>query len=717
MSLILLILALFLLILTPDPAVSLSNRGSFEITAHRLELLQGGDKLLAEGDVVLEGRDFLLYAKRAIYDRKTDWLELFNFRIFDFTQNATIYGDQAFFDLRNNELYADKIFIYLKREGFRIKAWDFQKNALNEYRAKRAVISACEFDCEGELMPPWSLEVIDFFLTPEGDSTARKTLFKVGKQTLLSIPEKPYLPGLNLPIFFPRKRGFLLPNLSQGNRFGLGFQLPYFFPITDQLDFTISPLFTTKRGFLWDFEGQFALTKNNQGIFRIRYLNDYNKPESPSSSSPKHRYWITGKIDVIPRETLDIHLDFDLLSDRYFLEEFNIGEGSFDRSRELFLQRFMRDLEDKSQEYRTSRLWLQYVRNSLYSRIQSSYFDYVGGGNKREILQPLVGLHFRYLPTSLREFLVGIGLDYQYFYRKENYYGNRLATTLEISYPFTFSILRNSATLTYKGFVYLLEDIGNFSEKSLYQNLFEVNLTTYTLLGRNYYLGTSGESLTFKHILKPYITFSYRTSSPDRSQVPQFSLEDYLVKKEEAMEYGLWQFIHLASQRNFLVLRTYQRYDFTKAKRAVLAIPQEERALSDLYFQLLSQWMDKFSFRYDTAYNFYGLGFKKHAFTLALRDYFINQINLTYQEDTAWKTRQLILTLAHSLTKNLGLRYYISRNLIKDETTEQRLEALWLHDCYFLGFGVTATPSDTKFYFRIELRGIGGIGEKIQPLL
>ncbi len=715
MKLLLVLISLFLFIAPNLSSASLS-KGPIEITAERLELLHGGEKLLAEGDVVFEGEGFLLYAKGAIYNRKTDWLELFNFKIFDFIQNATIKGNHAFLDLRNNEIFADKIFIYLKKEGFRIKAWDFHKNALNEYYAKRALISTCEIDCEKEDLPPWSFEVRDFFLAPEGESFARRTLFKVGNQTLINIPKKPYFPGVSLPILFPRKRGFLLPNLSQGNRFGLGLQVPYFIPITDQLDFTLAPLYTTKRGFLWDLESQIAFTKNNQAVFKLRYLNDYDKPEAPSTISPKHRYWITGKIDFIPRDYLDLHIDIDLLSDRYFLEEFNVGEGSFDRSRELYLERFGRDLEDKSQEYRTSRFWLQYIRNSLYGRFQSAYLDYNGIGNKKEILQPLIGAHLRYLSTSLSNLLFGFTFDYNYYHRKENYYGNRLGTSVEVTYPFSHSIFRNSLSFTYKGFAYLLNEPANFTDKSLYQQFFEINITTHTLLGRTYSLDLKGIPITFRHILKPYMTFFHRSLSPENPEVPQFSYEDYLIKKAKALEYGVWQFIHLTNQRNFLVLRAYQRYDFTRAKREVFATPPEERALSDLYLQLMAQWMNKFSFRYDTAYNFYGLGFKKHTLTLSLREYLLNQISLTYQEDEAWKTRQLTLTLAHNLSRNFGMRYFVSRNLLKDETTEQRIEALWIHDCYFLGFGMTTTPRDTKFYFRIELKGIGGIGEKIQPL-
>lgn len=658
----------------------------------------------------------MLYAERALYLRDTDFLELFNFKLFDFAQNATILGDHAFFDLRNNEITSHKTFLYFKKEGFRVKAWDFKKNALNEYTAKRAIITTCQFDCELEEFPPWSVEVKDFLLTPEGVSAAKATYFRAKGLPLLYLPQKVYLPKMGLPIFEPRKRGFLLPNITQGNRIGLGLQIPYFIPLTDQIDFTLSPMYTTKRGLLWDFENQFALTRDTKGLFRVRYLNDvkrgrYLLSETIQREVPKNRYWVTGKVDIVTNKNWDLHFDTDFLSDKGFLEEFNLGEGSFDNTKKLYLERFNRDLEDKSQDFRPTTLWLQYYKNSVYTKIQGAYLDYEGSGNKKEILQPLASFHLSLLPFSFREILPAIVLDYNYFHRRENYYGSRIGLNLELSYPFSFSILKSEAKFNYKNFSYYLEDPGNLT-RSVNQNLLEVSLDTYTLLYKTYKLGDYPLERRVQHVVKPYFGFFYREISPKRENKPLFIYEDYQIEKAKTFEYGLWQFFHLPTQKNFLVIRAFQQYDLSKAERSPLTTKPEERALSDLYLQVLSQWRGRFMLRYDTTYNFYGYGFKKHTLNLGLRETPVDQIDLTYQEDEAWKTRQLTLSFAHLFAQNFGLRYYISRNLIKDETSEQKLEALYLHDCYLFGLGMSVTPRDTKFYFRVNLKGIAGIGEK-----
>ncbi len=644
---------------------------------------------------------------------KLNFLELENFKLFDFTQNATIIGERAQLDIRNGEIYSSKVFIYLKKEGFRIKAWDFSRNALREYRAKRALVTTCELDCESEReFPPWSVEVRDVILTPEGTSSAKATLFRFGKVPVFYLPKKIYLPSVHLPIFEPRKEGFLPPSITQGNRFGFGIQIPYFYPLTDQIDFTLAPLYTTKRGLLWDLESAFALTEETKGLFKIRYLKDTKREKYATETSPKNRYWITGKADYTKGKNWDFHFDLDLISDKDFLEEFNVGEGGFDKTKKLYLERFSRDVEDKSQDYRSTKVWGQYYKHSFYGLFSSTYLDYEGAQNKKEILQPLAALYLSLLPFEFKGILPSLNLTYDYLYREKNYYGSRSGINLEISYPFSFSFLKNEFKVNSKNYFYFLKERGNFSEDNPRVNLFEASFITYTQFYRNYSINLPFRTPSFTHILKPYAKFFYRKEGGS-SEIPLFVYEDYFTEKAKALEYGLWQFFSSPQQKNFLVIKAYQQYDFTKAERSATATKQEERALSDLYLQIYSTWKGKFSMRYDTNYNFYGYGFKKHSFNISLRNIWFERVDFTYQEDKAWNTKQATLKLGeYFFNRRVFLDYYISRNLITDETSEQKLEALYLTECYLFGIGVSITPRDTKFYFRVDLKGLGGFGEK-----
>ncbi len=699
------LITLFFLLINTNHSYALPSSSKVEVSADRFEILGQGEKLLAEGNVFVESKDFFVLADQAIFDPQREILVLKRFQILHLSEEASLRGDSATFDLRFNQLESDSVFLFLKKQNIRIKAYGFVKNALNEYRAERAIITSCELDCEKEEFPPWSVEVKNFIFGPDELSKSDSTKFRAGKVPLLYVPKSILMPKVSIPVLQERKQGFLFPNIVQGRRLGFGFQLPYFLPLTDQIDFTVSPLYLTRRGLLIDLENRITLTENIKSVFNYRYIDDTKKGQG-------ERWWLTGKVDVGLRENLDVHLDVDLASDKGFLEEFNVGEGGFDRVKLSYLETFRRDLDDKTQDYRTSSIWGQWFRDSLYTRISSAYHDYHGPNADETILQPLANLHLNILPFKWHAILPSLVFDYHYFYRERDYYGHRVSPKLELNYPFKFSYLRNLLTLSYTQNLYYLSEKGNFTEDNLSSWFISADLSTYTLLKRSYFLPFGKtEGFNFEHVLKPFTTLHYRSKS-SKKNVPIFVDEDLLKDKTLALEYGLWQFFNLPTRLNFLIIKAYQIYDIEKARRSTTSLPPEERALSDLYLQVLLQGR-KISARYDATYNFYGYGFKKHYFTITTNNVLIDNLTLQYQEDSVWKTKQAILAANHTFWQKLALHFYITRNLKLNQTSELKLELSYLHDCYLLGFGFTSTPQDTKFHFMINLVGLGGFARAL----
>lgn|GEM_PF-735891 len=685
-----------------------------EVTAQKVEAFNNFKILVAEGDVVIQTNSMLIWAQKAKYEVSTRYLILYQYKIFDFTKNATLEGDQAFLDLRNEEFWGQNIFMFLKKEGIRIKAKDLHKNALNEYLAKSALVTSCEFDCENEKdFPPWSLEVREFVLTPEGISKGEATKFKIKKQTVVSVPKTAYVPKVTLPMVPQRSTGFLFPKIIQGNRLGLGLQLPFFWPYTDQVDFTLSPMFLTKRGLLLDLESQFRLIEPLEGVFKLRYLKDNKKTllgDTEKEEEKKHKWWFVGKIDYTPKPNLDFHLDIDVVSNKDFLEEFDIGENGFSSSKTFFLERFHRTLEEKNQEYRTSRFWAQYYRGSLYSRIESSYLDYHGASDKDTVLQPLWGFRLNLLPfKTIGNLMTNFSLVHNYSFRKEGYYGHKLSSNLEIAYPFKTSFLLNEFKASYFLNHFILDDSTGFSKNSLNNHYYDVSFTTYTQIFKFYEVPLPlNRNLTFLHVLKPYVTYYFK-KKPSETNIPVFTYEDLSDEEINTLEYGLWQLFRLKNQPDFLRVKVYQQYQFN-VEETPTATSSEKRKFSDLGLQVLLNYTPHLSLRYDGSYNFYGLGFKKHSFDVGLTDWMVDRVGLTFQDDKAWNTRQLTLSLSHRFFQRLQTDFYLSRNLRLEENTEMRLGLSYVHDCYLLGGGVSVTPKDTKFFFRVELKGLGGYG-------
>ncbi len=690
-----------------------SVRLPLEIIANKIETFNNFRIIIAKGNVVINNKNFLIWADRIEYEVQTEYLILKDFRIFDKKRKIIAKGKKAFLDLRNEELWSDRIFIVLKKQGIKIKAWNFHKDALDEYFAKKAILTTCNMtDCEDEKdFPPWSVELNDFVLTSEGIRAADSTILRVKSIPVLYIPKIAYLPDVSLPIAPPRKTGFLTPIFVQGNRLGFGVQVPFFWTITDQLDFTISPMYLSKRGILWDVENELKTSDRFKSVFRFRYIKDLKKETYLSSEEKVHKWWILGKVDYIPKPNLDTHLDIDLVSEKDFLEEFDVGQGGYTSDKEFFLKRFNRDIEDKSQEYRTSKLWIQYFHNSIYSKIESRYLDYHGALSRDEILQPVFGFQTNLLPFNLyKNLLNSFSFSYLYSTRKEGYYGHRLSSKIELAYPFRTSFLFNEALFRYNFDYYVLDERGTFDRKNIYRKFYEFKLNSYTYFFKDYrFLKVFNKNFEFFHTVKPYISYFYR-KKPKETNVPQFTYEDLISDKSNFIEYGLWQFFSFPYHKNLLIIRAYQQYDFTKTERSPTATGPENRALSDLYLQVLINYVPHLNLRYDGSYNFYGLGFKQHSITIGIKDFLVDSANIGYQEDSAWHTRQLTLDLKTTLLNRLQTHFFISRNLINKQTTEMELDTAYLHKCYSIGIGVDVTPKDTKIFFKIELKGLGKYG-------
>jgi LPS-assembly protein len=80
-----------------------------------------------------------------------------------------------------------------------------------------------------------------------------------------------YLPWLSFPIGPQRKSGFLFPNIGASSRSGAQFEMPYYFNIRPNIDFTARPVYYAKRGLDMGGELRF-LTERQRGTFTFNYL-------------------------------------------------------------------------------------------------------------------------------------------------------------------------------------------------------------------------------------------------------------------------------------------------------------------------------------------------------------------------------------------------------------------------------------------------------------
>jgi len=659
------------------------------LTAKKLILYENPLRVVAIGDVVVRKRGLLIWANKVTYLPNKGLIKLFNYEVFNLKEDTYLAGKNATLDVRRGDFKTNEVYILFKKYGIAVKAWDFEKTPLNEYKAKRALVTTCTLSCRKKsCSPPWDVYFKRFMLSGKGVTSGKASEFRVKKFPIFYLPSIVFLPKINIPLLPHRKAGFLFPQVVQGSLFGWGVETPYFLPVTDQLDFTFAPFYLEKSGIIYDSEARFKLFDNTKGTFKFRYLKD----KKHTLGSRLHQWWITGKLDLFGNDWVDAHLDFDLVSSKAFLQNYDIGMGGFTQVNQDYKKQFDRDLTDKSQDFRTSKFWIQFHHDSVYSRLESKYLDYHGSKDPDTISQPLGLYQFSFLSTKIFPFLLtGFNVYAWSNYRKKGYYGQKLSGDFDLSLPFSLGFLMNQISFSETWSFYHLEDATGFSRHDMWNRYYQFSGDTYVLIYRKFGMG-------LVHSIKPFVSYSY-TSRPVRQDVPTFSYDDTLNQTSEEVSYGIWNILGNSTNPQMLRIKVFQSYQLK---------PKTEHEFSPIYFELEFNLPSKVSLRYNSEYDTYSNAFVRHSFFGNFYDVlFMDRVGLGYEDNPSQNTRQLIISGSKTFFKKWFNSFSLSRNLLTGSLINFSFETGWHYDCYSISVGYSETPQDHAYWFRIELKGLG----------
>ncbi len=657
--------------------------------------------MVAEGEVVITGRDLTIFASRARYHLDSKRLYLWGPVKILTSHGDWLKGRWARIDLRSGEGEIEEALLFIKKDRVQVRARKIKQVGERKYLAHQAIITTCDLTCEES--PPWSFHVRRLEIRA-GVAKARWVSFWVKRLPLA------FSPLVSVPVKKTRKSGFLFPRLVQGSRTGWGVEQPVFLALHDSFDLTFYPLYTGKRGLLWGAEARYRLSYRQQGVVRYRYLRDRLRDEDYNGDGVvrgnRSRYWLTAKIDHALSSRTDLHLDLDLLSDRDFLEEFEGGDLGFQKSHANYLRWFGRGLEEKNKTYRTSRLWLSHQRDNSYLDLRSTYHRSVLPGRQKTMLSPLGSLHFWLLSRPLWGPLTfNLALENTYWYREEGARGLRAEILPEVIWNWPWGPLENALSYRFRYTHYWVDwDNGTREEKdrSLYEITWQSSLEIYRI-----YRSGDPERWGWRHTLRPYGIFFYRPRV-DQDDLPEFVSTDRLPEARY-LEYGLLQFLTVKRWEegprywDFLRLKIYQRYDL----RSGVSQP-----FSPLYAEVEFRSPSRFQLRYDLGYHLYGLGLTTQRLRLTTSSIFLDQFYLSYQRDKLRRVEQLTFGGRQRLFRKLILHGRLSRNLIRREITSSEIGLTYEGSCYSLDFTLSGTPEETRFSFWINLLGLGTWGKR-----
>ena len=268
--------------LVENPIAQADNAQPMLIQADNLIYDNKRNTVSARGNVEIYYNDHTLLADRVLYDQKRKKLIAEgNVRIKE-PDGALVKADHIELteDFRQGFIGALQI---ITKEEVRIGAARAVRKDGNITVFDSGVFTPCKVCKDHPEKPPtWRIKAAKII----HDKNAKEITYNDATFDLFgtSIAYFPYFKHPDPTV--KRKSGFLIPRLIFSEKLGSGIEVPYFFNLAPNYDFTFNPLFTTKKGAL--LKGQWRHRLAN-GVYDIK-LAGINETEIDSESPTDNRF-------------------------------------------------------------------------------------------------------------------------------------------------------------------------------------------------------------------------------------------------------------------------------------------------------------------------------------------------------------------------------------------------------------------------------------------
>ncbi len=632
--------------------------------------------------------------------------------------DQSIIAEQAVVNLEQETGTFKKATILGNEKDLHLEAEVIEKVGFKTYHIKDGWIITCKIP-EGK-KAPWSFAASDVVIEQDGYAKLKHARFRIKDVPVF------YSPFLFVPAKNKRETGFLLPELSTAENSGFGFNLPFFWNISDSTDLTIYTQYFANRGYMPGVEFRYITDPNDKGLLMANYL--YDDLSDPSETEyyedtgythdNKDRYWLRGKADQDFGPSWTSRLDLDIVSDRDYLREFNTGLTGFINSNDQYLDTFGRSLENKTDDQRTNRFSLQrsWGSTSLEAKllgindVRSDDAKFDDEGN--ELPTPLWNLPtIDYTGTVPFENLWDMTLqwdtDYANFWREEGIGGHRFDLYPTLSAPLPISpYLESRAEVGLRDTYYIVQEYGDAQwDESDSQNrlLFDVKAELGTTLMRTFAM--SGKSMTgLSHQVRPYVEYDY-LPDVDQDDLPSFDGVDR-VSEQNQFAYGIDNFFNALSGDN-----TDRDYGWFKIRQDYSFIDtRSDEPFSDVNLDLKWIPVQFLEFWYKTDYDVYENIFALHDLEGTYRtrrgDFF--KLEYYFKDNGELNdTNQINGVIDAALFSSLRARFSIEHSIANEETNEANLALLYQALCWSVELGSQYTPEETKFMLIFSLANLG----------
>ncbi|MGR3504172.1 LPS-assembly protein LptD [Pseudaestuariivita sp.] len=288
--------------------------------------LEGDTRLIATGNVQALQDGTLITASQIVYDRSTDSITITGPIRIEEPGGTILIADQAELDqsLENGILNGARLVL---NQQLQLAAVQLQRVGGRYTQLSKVAATSCQV-CGPNETPLWQIRA----KRAVHDQEERQIYFDDAQFRVLDVPVF-YLPRLRLPDpTLKRAQGFLIPSIRQTSLLGLGLKLPYFIPIGDHKDLTVTPYVSVETT---------TLELRYRQAFR-RGDVEFNGAVSRDTLSTDLRGYFFGEgAFALPRD-YTLTFDIEAVNDRTYLEDYDYsGKSRLDS--EIALTRVKRD--------------------------------------------------------------------------------------------------------------------------------------------------------------------------------------------------------------------------------------------------------------------------------------------------------------------------------------------------------------------------------------
>ncbi len=285
-----------------------AQSGGVILLADSVLVERDGDQLVATGNVEALHEGTRLTATRIVYDRVKNTLEIEGPVRITQPDGSVLTATQAELDqgFRNGLLESARFVLdeQLQIASARAARVDGRYTAMSQVAA-----TSCQV-CGSDRPPLWAIRASRVV----HDAEEKQIYFDDAQFRIMGVPVF-YIPRMRLPDpTLERARGFLIPELRTSTLLGFGIRLPYFIPIGDHADLTLTPFLS-------------PVTRTIEGRYRQAFRNGDITVNGAISRDTLERdelrglFFAEGAFDL--RRGYRLSFDIEAVSDESYLNDYN----------------------------------------------------------------------------------------------------------------------------------------------------------------------------------------------------------------------------------------------------------------------------------------------------------------------------------------------------------------------------------------------------------